>query len=650
MSAKILLARKINKETHAHSILVGDTGFYWRDLPAEAELLTELRGERFSLIIVDHRDMADDPLAFVESLRRWQKDTPVLVVSEELALENVIRAIRVGVKDLFSPPIDLGAMVERIYSVLKPELGASRSARLDEWSELMMQLTDTDARPPVHGSRSGFPGSSAPMTSLPAPGESDRLAMELKSTREAMSQAKARQAELETEVNRLRTAKPVVVEAKKTAADAKQLQELEAERERLETEGLLLAQQKKKFEAEVAARKTSDSATNSGLIDLKAREAALGEKTRALEIAKEKLQTELVSLEEAKAALEEERTASGATRAAQKELEVKMKQIVIEQVALTKAKTQLERDTAAWQAEQAKAQAELAKREAALATIQKEADALAAEQEKFESAQLLLQQATAKLERERTVFAHAQAEQEALAKKAHDEAAARLAAREGELAHQQRALAMKEASHTEAVEQLATDQEKWESERLVALQVQAKFARDRAAMDKITAAHLAEAEQLKTQREALAAEQRKAADELAGREEQLVVATKELTAKRAELDKAREKLETDLALAKQNLAKAASARNEVEALKEDLQHQTKALTERETAMQQAEVLMQNQMDQAMVRQAELDQERANIKALKQAMEQETAALAERVWLFESKQKQIKEQMKQLLAS
>ena len=120
MSAKILLARKLRNETRAHSILVGDTGFYWRDLPAEADLLAELRGERFSLIIVDTRDLADDPLAFVESLRRWQKDTPVLVVSEQLALENVIRAIRVGVKDLFHPPIDLRAMVERIYSVLKP--------------------------------------------------------------------------------------------------------------------------------------------------------------------------------------------------------------------------------------------------------------------------------------------------------------------------------------------------------------------------------------------------------------------------------------------------------------------------------------------------------------------------------------------------
>src|ERR1700710_1930827 len=166
MSAKILLARKFANETRAHSILVGDTGFYWRDLPAEAELVAELRGERFSLIIVDHRDVTNDPLAFVESLRRWQKDTPVLVVSEELALENVIRAIAVGVKDLFHPPIDLRAMVERIYTTLKPELGSSRSAKLDEWSELMMQLTDPDAAPPVHGSRSGFPGSVSP---LPAP-------------------------------------------------------------------------------------------------------------------------------------------------------------------------------------------------------------------------------------------------------------------------------------------------------------------------------------------------------------------------------------------------------------------------------------------------------------------------------------------------
>jgi DNA-binding response OmpR family regulator len=639
MSAKILLARKLSNETRAHSILVGDTGFYWRDLPAESDLVAELRGERFSLIIVDHRDLANDPLAFVESLRRWQKDTPVLVVSEELALENVIRAIRVGVKDLFHHPIDLRAMVERIYTTLKPELGSSRTAKLDEWSELMMQLTDADAAPPVHGSRAGWPGSSSP---LPSPGEADELARELKKTREAMTLAKSRQVELEQEVNRLRTAKPVMVAPQRGAVDARQEQELAAAREQIETEQLLLAQQRKKFEAEVIARKSADSNTSAGLIDLTKREQALAEKARQLTASQEKLQIELIQLTEAKTQLEEERVAAEEMRAVQKETEEKMKRIAVEQVALTKAREKHERDCATWQAERAKLEAQLVQREEAVAAAQAKAAKLGAEQEKFEANQLQLTQAAAKLDAERAAWAQTQA--------SHLEAVAKLAAKEAELVQMRKALLTQEAAHAEAVSQLAHDQEKWESERLVALQVQAKFAKDRAALDKIAAAQVVEAEQLKVQREALAADQRKAADELAGREEQLEKALKELTPKRTELEMAQQKVEAELLLAKQSLAKAAAARNEAEVLREDLQHQAKSLAEREAAMQEAEVLMQNQMDQAMVKQAEIEQERANLKANKLALEQETAALAERVWMFESKQQQIKEQMKQLLAA
>ena len=639
MSAKILLARRLHNETRAHSILVGDTGFYWRDLPAEAELVNELRGERFSLIIVDHRDMTDDPLAFVESLRRWQKDTPVLVVSEELALENVIRAIRVGVKDLFHHPIDLRAMVERIYTTLKPELGSGRSAKLDEWSELMMQLTDPDAAPPVHGSRAGWPGSASP---LPAPGESDVLAKELKTARDAMTQAKARATELEQEVNRLRMAKPVMVVPQRSAADGQAEQELAAAREQLETEQLLLAQQRKKFDAECAARKTAEGTASASLVEVTKREQALAEKHRQLTAAQEKLQVELLQLSEAKTQLEEERAESGETRAAQKEVEAKMKQLVIEQVAMTKAREKHERDCAVWQSVRVKAEAELARREEALAQAQAEALHLAAEQEKFEAAQLLLQQATAKLDQERTTWAQTQA--------VHLEAVAKIAAKEAELVQARKALLTKEAALTEAAEHLKADQEKWESERLVALQVQAKFAKDRAALDKIAAGQQAEAEKLEAQRAALAAEQRKAADELAGREEQLEKALKDLAPKRAELEAAQQKIEAEVLLAKQNVAKAAAARNEAEALREDLQHQTKLLAEKEAALEEAETVVQNQLEKATVAKAELEQERANVKASKLAIEQETAALAERVWMFESKQKQIKEQMKQLLAA
>jgi len=640
MSAKILLARKLqNNETRAHSILVGDTGFYWRDLPAEAELVNELRGERFSLIIVDHRDLTNDPLAFVESLRRWQKDTPVLVVSEELALENVIRAIRVGVKDLFHHPIDLRAMVERIYTTLKPELGSSRTAKLDEWSELMMQLTDPDAAPPVHGSRAGWPGSTSP---LPEPGESDALARELKTTREAVSQAKARATELEQEVSRLRTAKPVMVAPQRVAVDARVEEEMAAAREQLETEQLLFTQQRKKFEAEVVARKTSEATVTTGLVELTKREQALVEKTRQLLASQEKLQMELAQLSDVKTQLEEERAAAEEARAAQKETEAKMKLIVVEQVALNKAREKHERDLAAFQAERARLEAEFIAREEAVVEAQAKSAKLAAEQEKFEASQLLLKQAAAKLEAERAAWTQTQA--------GHLEAVAKLTAKEAELTQMRKALLTKEAAHDEAVSQLGHDQEKWESERLVALQVQAKFAKDRAALDKIAAGQQAEMEKIEAQRAALAAEQRQAADELAGREEQVEKALKELAPKRAEIEAAQQKLEAELLLAKQNLAKAAAARNEAEVLKEDLQHQAKSLAEKEAAMQEAELLMQNQLDKAMVRQAEMDQERANIRSNKVALEQETAALAERVWMFESKQQQIREQMKQLLAS
>ena len=645
MSAKILLARKLHNETRAHSILVGDTGFYWRDLPAEAELVAELRGERFSLIIVDHRDVANDPLAFVESLRRWQKDTPVLVVSEELALENVIRAIRVGVKDLFHHPIDLRAMVERIYTTLKPELGSSRSAKLDEWSELMMQLTDPDAAPPVNGSRAGF-GSASP---LPAPGEADELARELKKTREAMTQAKSRQTELEQEVNRLRTAKPVMVAPQKAAIDPKIEEELAAAREQIETEQLLLTQQRKKFEAEVIARKSAESNTSAGLIDLTKRESMLAEKTREFIANQEKLRAEMALLTDTKTQLEEERAATDEIRAAQKDTEAKLKQLVIEQVALTKAKEKHERDCTVWQQVRVKAEAELARREEAMAQAQSEAAHLAVEQEKFEAAQLLLTQATAKLEAERVAWTKQQA--------GHLEAVAKMTAKEAELVQARKALLAKEAAYNEGVEHLKADQEKWESERLVALQVQAKFAKDRAALDKIAAGQQAEMDQIKAQREALAAEQRKAADELAGREEQLEKALKDLAPMRAELEVAQQKIEAEVLLAKQNVAKAAAARNEAETLREELQHQTKMLAEKETALaekeaalEEAEVVVQNQLEKATVQKAELEQERANQRAAKLAMEQETAALAERVWMFESKQQQIKEQMKQLLAA
>ncbi len=379
MPAQILFAKKRATETRAHSIVVSDTGFYWRELPGERELAAALRTERFSLIIVDHADLAENPLVYVESLRIGQKDTPVLVVSEEFALENVVRAIRVGVKDLFHPPIDLAAIVERIYSVLKPELGPSRGSRLDEWQELTVQFADRVTIPPLVDveRRVGQPRRAADIL------QASQWEAELTATRDALAQARARQQELERELAEHAANQPARVAAP-AVMDGVAEQELAAEREKLETGRQLVMQLGRKFETEFAAWKDSERTARA---ELAQRESALAAQKRELAAAQEKLEVETILLNETKEKMAQERVAASDTQAAQKDASAKLKQLVVEQSALTKAK------------------AELAQREQQIAQQEKERAALMAELavagENFESERLLASQQAAKTAEER---------------------------------------------------------------------------------------------------------------------------------------------------------------------------------------------------------------------------------------------------------
>ena len=555
-------------------------------------------------------------MAFVESLHRWQKDTPVLVVSEQLALENVIRAIRVGVKDLFHPPIDLRAIVERIYSVLKPELGTTRSARLDDWRELTVQLTDSNAAPPVHGSGANWPGSATPLPT--AGGKPDPLARELKAAREALADAKSRQSELEQEVARLRTAKPAFSEAQKPAADNQLDGEISAARGKLENEQNLLAEQRRKFAAECAAQAS--------------REQALAEKGCQLTAAQEKLQNDILLLAEARKRLEEEGAAAGKTVAIQKETEAKSKRLVIEQAALAEAQERHGRECAVWQTVRTKAEVELARREQKVVQAQADAKHPAADDERFDAAQSSLPQAIAKLGRERAPRGNVQT--------AHQEAIARTRAREEELAHALQALAAKEKLHAAAAAQLATEQEEWKSQ----------FTADRAALYKAAAARRTEAEQLMAQLEQFAAETRQVAEQHAERENQLARREGELAPRNAKLAAVREKMEAEQLIASRVSVKAANTMNEAEALRAELQQRTRELADKEAALQETEVQMQTRAAQNLITQAQIDKVRIAHAADKVALEQESAALAEQVWMFETRKWRIREQIKQLLAA
>ncbi len=70
-----------------------------------------LQKEDFDLFIADCRGVSDTALSFVESLRSWQKSLPTFVICDQWELETVIRAIRLGVIDVFSCPLDEKALV-----------------------------------------------------------------------------------------------------------------------------------------------------------------------------------------------------------------------------------------------------------------------------------------------------------------------------------------------------------------------------------------------------------------------------------------------------------------------------------------------------------------------------------------------------------
>ena len=141
MSQKILLVKKLREETRACSVVVGEAGFYWRAFAHAHDVGVALRKENFSLLIFDHRGVAGDPLAFIESIGETQRNKTVFLISDPLQLDCVVQAIRVGVKDLFQAPVDLRAIIERVQTVLQSRDDRNPGVQIEEWSEFVMFLT-----------------------------------------------------------------------------------------------------------------------------------------------------------------------------------------------------------------------------------------------------------------------------------------------------------------------------------------------------------------------------------------------------------------------------------------------------------------------------------------------------------------------------
>lgn len=442
LSDKILFLRKLPKELRATSAVVGPLGFHWRSLADDAALAASLQTERFSLIVVDHRGVPGDPLALLSSLPGVRMGTPIFLISDlQLELEKVIQAIRLSVKDVFHPPLDLKLMVERLQAVLRPN---AEPGGFEMWSEFVMFLADGEKILPAatkDGKGPGTPEASARLALLGM--ERDQLSAERLKLQQAAAETQARVDDLAAEAGRLRAENAKLKSAqenhesdrvlqaevlKKSNGDAAASASSQAaEFEKLEAEQAALAQQRQKFKKESTAWQVTVEETK----------AALARRSQELEAI-------VAAHAEAASRLTAEHEEFEAAQLVAEQAQTRIDEVVVDLHAATE-KLKLQRAQVA--AEHRKTEAELAQRATTLAATEK---AHAVERQKFEA-----------------VRAAFQAEQRVLADKASELEAAEVLgkAQAGKLKKAQEEVSVERVALEKQARMLAERQQQFEAKQ-----------------------------------------------------------------------------------------------------------------------------------------------------------------------------------------
>ncbi|OHE80994.1 MAG: hypothetical protein A3G75_15055 [Verrucomicrobia bacterium RIFCSPLOWO2_12_FULL_64_8] len=217
MPAKILLLKYDAQKCAALACYADEATLYWHGFgPSEAA--EALRLEQFQLVIADIIGAAADPIAKMDELRRQQEAAHLFVICGKLELPQVVRAIRLGVRDVFNPPLDFAALAERIESVLRSprdpaaalvDFDANRWAKVTEFFGLgpatePAATAATKASPANAATKpAAAPGSHGhPPQNLKT--ENDKLSRELQLARQDVQWLQEESDRMRAEVERLR--------------------------------------------------------------------------------------------------------------------------------------------------------------------------------------------------------------------------------------------------------------------------------------------------------------------------------------------------------------------------------------------------------------------------------------------------------------
>jgi DNA-binding response OmpR family regulator len=114
----------------AKSLVFGGANFHLLTMETEVEVEKFLATEEVDVILVDCRKDKDGGFDFVEKLRRAQPSVRVVLVADHFDLNSVVRGIRLGLKDVHTPPLDFGAVLANLieFTALSRERRSAFSA------------------------------------------------------------------------------------------------------------------------------------------------------------------------------------------------------------------------------------------------------------------------------------------------------------------------------------------------------------------------------------------------------------------------------------------------------------------------------------------------------------------------------------------
>ncbi len=121
--SRLLLLQPKDDQLVSQSIVQSGSCFHVSDILSERRTMSHLERYAVDVVLLDIRDRMTEGFTLVERIRRLQPHCHLLLVSGNLELPAVVKGIRLGVSDLFLPPLDMQNIIASVgkYAGLRTE-------------------------------------------------------------------------------------------------------------------------------------------------------------------------------------------------------------------------------------------------------------------------------------------------------------------------------------------------------------------------------------------------------------------------------------------------------------------------------------------------------------------------------------------------